>query len=136
MGPTRPSLIGKRPYLGSLPPGIHAIKVQLGMDVLRCKTPAMVRKEIWTCLLAYNLIRKALLEAALAADCSPRELSFTNALQTIAASLGTLAVVDAETAECLIAAHLRRAWRNNVSATGRIESSHVLRNVVPNHTPC
>ena len=27
------------------------------MDVLRCKTPEMVRKEIWAHLLAYNLIR-------------------------------------------------------------------------------
>jgi hypothetical protein len=85
---------------------ICAIKVQLGMDVLRCKTPAIVRKEIWTCLLAYNLIRQAMLEAARAADLSPRTLSFTNALQTIAASLGTLAVVDADTAERLITAQL------------------------------
>src|SRR5438093_2441370 len=34
---------------------IRAIKITLGMDVLRCKTPAMVQKEIGACLLAYNL---------------------------------------------------------------------------------
>jgi hypothetical protein len=28
----------------------------LGMDVLRCRSPEMVRKEIWAHLLAYNLI--------------------------------------------------------------------------------
>jgi hypothetical protein len=44
----------------------------MGMDVLRCKSPAMVRREIWTCLLAYNLIRKALLEAAYESHLSPR----------------------------------------------------------------
>src|SRR5258708_7886580 len=64
---------------------IRAIKVTLGMDVLRCKTPEMVRREIWTCLLAYNLIRQTLLAAARHADRSPRQLSFTAAMQKIAA---------------------------------------------------
>ena len=44
---------------------IRAIKCTLGMDVLRCKTPEMVRKEIWTCLLPYNLIRRTMLQAAI-----------------------------------------------------------------------
>jgi putative transposase len=65
---------------------IEAIKVTLGMDVLRGKTPEMVRKEIWTCLLAYNLIRRTMLQAAARNDLSPRQLSFATALQTIAAS--------------------------------------------------
>jgi len=56
---------------------IRAIKCTMGMDVLRCKTPSMVRKEIWTCLLAYNLIRKTMLQAAKDTDFSPRQLSFT-----------------------------------------------------------
>ena len=43
---------------------IRAIKINVGMDVLRCKSPEMVRKEIWTCLLAYNLIRRTMLQAA------------------------------------------------------------------------
>src|SRR5260370_17354625 len=74
---------------------IRAIKISLGMDVLRCQTPEMVRKEIWTCLLAYNLIRQSMLEAALAAQRSPRQLSFTAALQKIAASWAILAVGEA-----------------------------------------
>jgi hypothetical protein len=73
---------------------IRAIKISLGMDVLRCQTPEMVRKEIWTCLLAYNLIRQSMLEAALAAKLSPRQLSFTAAMQKIAASWAILAVCD------------------------------------------
>jgi hypothetical protein len=47
---------------------ICSIKVQLGMDVLRCKTAEMVRREMGTCLLAYNLIRQSMLEAALLAN--------------------------------------------------------------------
>ncbi len=73
---------------------IRAIKVTLGMDVLRCKTPEMVRKEIWTCLLAYNLIRKTMLQAAKRHELSPRQLSFTHAMQTLAASWQTLPCQD------------------------------------------
>jgi len=73
---------------------IRAIKCNLGMDVLRCKTPEMVRKEIWTCLLAYNAIRKIMLQAAIQSDLSPRQLSFANAMQTMAASWVVLPVLD------------------------------------------
>ncbi len=73
---------------------IRAIKVTLGMDVLRCKTPHMVGNEIGTCLLAYNLIRKSMMQAAARSDLSPRQLSFTRAMQTIAASWMTLATEE------------------------------------------
>ena len=36
---------------------IRSLKVAMRMDVLRCKTPAMVRKEFWAHLLAYDLVR-------------------------------------------------------------------------------
>lgn len=36
---------------------LRHLKTTLGMDVLRCKTPPMVRKEIYVYLLAYNLLR-------------------------------------------------------------------------------
>jgi len=85
---------------------IRAIKKTMGMDVLRCKSPEMVRGEIWTCLLAYNLIRKALLEAAYESGLSPRELSFTTAMQTIAASLQALAEASEELVARLIAAQI------------------------------
>jgi putative transposase len=93
---------------------IRAIKVSLGMDVLRCRTPEMIRKEIWTCLLAYNLIRQAMLEAALAADLSPRQLSFTAAMQKIAASWATLSLCGEEQALLLIAVELRQMASHQV----------------------
>jgi len=64
---------------------IRAIKITMGMDILRCKTPRMVRKEMWMCLLAYNLIRRAMLQSATASGQRPRHLSFAAALQTVAA---------------------------------------------------
>lgn len=42
---------------------LRHIKTTLGMDVLRCKTPSMVRKEIFVFLLAYNLLRSLMWSA-------------------------------------------------------------------------
>ena len=64
---------------------LRSIKDVLQMDVLRCKTPEMVQKEIWMHLLAYNLIRGVMAKAAEAHDKQPRELSFKGALQTMTA---------------------------------------------------
>ncbi len=62
---------------------LRSLKVALGMDVLRCKTPKMVRKELWRYVLAYNLIRGVMIRAALHAGLCPRQLSFTGALQAV-----------------------------------------------------
>jgi hypothetical protein len=64
---------------------LRSIKDVLKMDVLRCKTPEMVRKEIWMHLLAYNLIRGVMAKAAEAHGEQPRQLSFKGALQTMTA---------------------------------------------------
>ena len=60
---------------------IRSIKQTMKMDVLRCKTPAMVRKEFWAHLLAYNLIRGVMAEAARRHGLPPRRLSFQGARQ-------------------------------------------------------
>jgi len=64
---------------------LRSLKITLGMDVLRCKSPAMVRKEVWAHLLAYNLIRAVMAQAAEAHGADPRQLSFQGALQTLTA---------------------------------------------------
>ncbi len=81
---------------------IRAIKSTLGFDVLRCETPEMVRKELWVALLAYNLIRQAMLEAALQAEAAPRQLSFAHALQAIAASWLVVLTLSPERQAALI----------------------------------
>ena len=55
------------------------------MDVLRCKTPELVRKELWTHILAYNLIRTIIAQAAHKHDLEPRSISFKGAIQTLEA---------------------------------------------------
>jgi hypothetical protein len=64
---------------------IRSIKSTMKMDVLRCKTPEMVRKEIWAHLLAYNLLRTVMAVAAAESDAEPREISFKAAKQAVAA---------------------------------------------------
>ena len=60
---------------------LRNIKTTLGMEQLSCKTPEMARKEIWIYLLAYNLIRLMMAQAAYLSQCQPRELSFKHTLQ-------------------------------------------------------
>lgn len=62
---------------------LRSIKTQMKMEILRCKTPEMVRKEIWAHLLAYNLIRKVMAQAAEEHQLTPRQLSFAGAMQTL-----------------------------------------------------
>ncbi|QDS91404.1 hypothetical protein FF011L_01340 [Roseimaritima multifibrata] len=71
------------------------------MDELRCKTPELVRKEIWTHVLAYNLIRAAIAQAAVAHRIEPRSISFKGAIQAIEAFRPLIAFQGHQTAKQL-----------------------------------
>jgi hypothetical protein len=71
---------------------LRSLKRTLQMDVLRCKTPELVRKEIWTHVLAYNLIRTIIAQAARKVGIEPRSVSFTGAVQTLAAFQPIIAI--------------------------------------------
>jgi hypothetical protein len=60
---------------------LRNIKTTLGVEVLRCQTPSMIAKELWVHLLAYNLIRLLMAQAALDVKVHPRELSFKHTVQ-------------------------------------------------------
>ena len=60
---------------------LRNIKTTLGMEQLSCLTPAMAIKEIWVYLLAYNLIRLMMAQAALIVYQLPREISFKHTVQ-------------------------------------------------------
>jgi hypothetical protein len=64
---------------------LRAIKATMQMEELRCKTPELVRKEIWAHVLAYNLLRTVMAQAAATHDLEPRSISFKGALQTLEA---------------------------------------------------
>ena len=62
---------------------LRSIKVTLQMDMLRCKTPELVRKEIWAHVLAYNLIRTVMAQAAAREGITPRSVSFKATVQVL-----------------------------------------------------
>lgn len=64
----------------------RSIKCEMQMDILRCKTPQMVKKEIAAHLLGYNLIRAAMAQAARTTMSLPRQLSFAAARRAVAAT--------------------------------------------------
>ena len=59
------------------------LKTTMGMDVLRCQSPEMIRKEILMHFIAYNCIRRLMYEAAEEADIDPRIVSFKGSLQAL-----------------------------------------------------
>jgi hypothetical protein len=64
---------------------LRSIKSAMQMRELRCKTPELVRKEVWAHILAYILIRTVMAQAAAGHDVEPRSISFKGALQTLEA---------------------------------------------------
>ena len=73
---------------------LASIKVTMQMDFLRCKTPEMVRKEIWTHILAYNLIRTVVAQSAIRHEIEPRTISFKGTLQLLKAFQPVIALQD------------------------------------------
>jgi len=69
---------------------LRSLKVTLQMDILRGKSPDIVRKEVWAHLLTYNIVRRLMAEAARQAQVRPDELSFAGALQAVNAFLPKL----------------------------------------------
>ncbi len=62
---------------------LRSIKIVLGLDMLRCHKPQMVRKELWMTLLGYNVILALMAQAGATHGSDPRHLSFKGALQTL-----------------------------------------------------
>ena len=59
------------------------IKILLGLDVLRCQSPALIHKELWMHLIAYNLVRALMQEAAQVHPVPLARLSFKGTLDTL-----------------------------------------------------
>ena len=59
------------------------IKTTMKMDILRCLTPEMIRKEILMHFIAYNCVRRLMYEAAEEADLEVRVVSFKGSLQAL-----------------------------------------------------
>jgi hypothetical protein len=62
---------------------IRDIKTTMRMDILRCKTPNMVHKELTLFIIAYNLIRILIWEAVLEKDVDPFRISVAGTINII-----------------------------------------------------
>src|SRR5262245_40391223 len=95
---------------------IRSIKSTMRMDILRCKTPEMVRKEIWAHLLAYNLLRTVMAVAAAESGIEPRQVSFKGAKQVVTAFAPKIEAARSEERAALIDALLATIAYHRVGA--------------------
>ena len=103
---------------------IRHIKDTMGMNILSCKTPDMVIKEIWVYLLAYNLIRLMMAQSALLADITPRSISFKHCLQLWLLYVQKIDVLDQDQLDTLF---LLMSQQRVGNRPGRIEPRAVKR---------
>ena len=73
---------------------LRSIKTHMNMHYLRCKSPEMVHREIWTTLLAYNIIRTTIACASTLCGMNPRQISFVSACQIVLANWDLAASVS------------------------------------------
>lgn len=96
---------------------LRDIKTTMGFAILRCKTPAMIEKELRMHLIAYNLVRALILQAAREHRVEPFRISFKGAIATLR-----------QWAPILAAAHLgetKRQW------LARLLREYLARDLLP-----
>ena len=103
------------------------IKEVLQMDVLRCKTPEMVRKEIGVHLLAFNLLRTVMAQTAVVYDILPRSISFKGTLQALNSFGDKILLVPEKLYELYDALRKAIASHRIGNRTGRVEPRAVKR---------
>ncbi len=104
------------------------IKEIMGMGTLRCKTPEMMRKEIYTHILSYNLIRTVIAQAADLHDKKPQKISFKGALQLLNSFRSTIMHANKKNLKGILKAMLRVIASQDIgNRPGRIEPRVVKR---------
>jgi hypothetical protein len=94
------------------------IKTILGMNILSCKTPEMIVKEIWVYILGYNMIRLLMAQSAAITSLRPTDLSFKHCLQLWLNYLQQTATLDEATIILLLTLMAQQRVGNR---PGRIE---------------
>jgi len=114
---------------------LRDIKSTMKLAVLRCKTPAAVRQELWAGILAYNLIRQSMLQSAAGSERQPHELSFASTVQMISTTWVLAAVspmISISSREQLIALRILNGHSDRVNnRPNRVEPRAVKRRPNP-----
>ena len=108
---------------------LRDIKITLQMDILRCESPEMIRKEILVHLLAYNLVRIQMAQAALCSGQHPHQISFKGALQAIEAFRDRFVCVRDTHAQAVLVATI--AYRQVGNRPDRCEPRAIKRRPKP-----
>jgi hypothetical protein len=123
---------------------LRNIKTNMGMEMLRCKSPDMVEKEIAIYFLAYNLIRASLARAAKQFGKIPRLLSFKSAVQLLTQATVQLTYLSAKALKSFSQALLKamastpiaqQKRKNQPRAIKRRPKSYPLL-TIPRHEAC
>jgi hypothetical protein len=80
---------------------LRYVKAELDMHLLTAKSVDMVQKELFAGLIAYNLIRGFMVQAARSAGCSPLTLSFTKCWRRVRDTLLHLSQMPEQCAQAL-----------------------------------
>ena len=107
----------------------RTIKCTMQMDVLRCKTSEMIQKEIWMHILAYNLVRAIMMQAAREYGLVPRQISFKATLQ----ALHSIGILSGKAIECNMKIFLFEVITKNLvgNRRGRWEPKAIKRRPKP-----
>jgi hypothetical protein len=113
---------------------LRSIKAEMGMDILRCKSPAMIKKEVAVHMLAYTLTRALMAQSASLAHTSARSLSFKRSVQILGAYHQQLRHAGARRTAIMIGCVLGAvAQLRLLSRPGRIEPRAIKRRPKPHH---
>ena len=113
---------------------LRSIKAVMGMDILRCKSPQMIKKEVAVYLLAYTLTRAVMAQAANLAQISARCLSFKGTVQILDAYHQQLRHAGSARTGVMIACVLGAiAQLRLVLRPGRIEPRAIKRRPKPHN---
>lgn len=111
---------------------LMTIKTVLQMNILRCKTPEMVHKEIAVHLLGYNLIRAIMAQSAYQWQIYPRELSFKATVQLLNAFREKGLLKSRKNLERIYQSLYKAIAQNRVmNRSGRVEPRVVKRRPKP-----
>ena len=107
---------------------LNSIKTVLGMDILSCKTPSMVNKELSMHFLSYNIIRSIMFEAGLEHAIEVHTISFKGAIQYTNAFIPYLAISSKTNCKKLFSKMLSYIKSKRVgNRSGRVEPRAVKR---------
>lgn len=111
---------------------LKCIKETMNMDMLSCKTPEMVRKEIGIHPLAYNFIRLIMAEACVQHDAIPNQVSFKGAVQLLNKFMPHFISSNEARNKMMYAELLRKIVKNTIgNRPGRIEPRAVKKRPKP-----